>query len=48
LSDSDGGIDNPGYYKIFLNEIEIREDSGFGLQQVTGFVVRDRARNVFE
>ncbi|KAL3781434.1 hypothetical protein HJC23_000997 [Cyclotella cryptica] len=38
------GIDSPGYYKIFLNEVEIRQGNKFDSVQTTGFVISDRER----
>jgi len=44
ILDTGDGIDNPGYYKIFLNEVEIRHGSKFGSTQTTGFIISDKER----
>ena len=36
------GIDNPGYYKIYLNGVAIREGKNFGSVETTGFIVSDK------
>lgn len=33
------GIDQPGYYKIYLNGVTVREGNNFGSYQSTGFIV---------
>ena len=39
------GIDDPGYYKIYLNGVAIREGTNFGSVETTGFIVSDKNTN---
>lgn len=43
--DGGDGINNPGYYKIYLNGISIREGRDFGTVESTGFIIVDKSTN---
>lgn len=48
--DGSNGIGDPGYYKIYLNDLAIREGRHFGSVETTGFIVVDKSTSngIFE